>query len=545
MRRAIVAAAAVAAGLAACGPSVTPETADAQAAPFRAACLDGLRGIDLQSATVPELQRAVAKGRLTTAALVDLYLQRIAVFDTGGPKLNSVRALAPDLAAQAAARHTGPLAGVPVLLKDNIGTTDMPTTAGSIALELNVPKHEATIVTKLRDAGAIVMGKTNLSEFANWVDLTMPNGYSSLGGQVIAPYDFESDPYGSSTGSGVAATMAFATLAIGTETSGSIISPSFVHSDVGVKPTLGLVSRYGIIPLAPSFDTAGPIARNVTDAAILLAVIAGVDPNDPVTERFAQSELKGVVPDYAAGLSAGALRGARLGVRSGDAGSDAALDSAQAELGAFDVDAHALFQAALDVLRAQGAEIVALPDPVSASIASSSDVSLAEIPAIPNEFKWSLNEYLATEAGDAVPVETLTDIILFNQQHPDKVKYGQSLLIASNATTGTEFDPVYIASREAARAGAGGWIDTMIDQNDLDAIVGPDFSNISSTAAAGYPNVTVPMGYVGQAPHGLSFAGKPFTEARLLALAYAFEQATHLRRPPTDVNPELAAFCPP
>jgi amidase len=525
----------------ACTQSTALDGPDKAAA---AGCLQTVKGIDLQAVTLPELRKALDQRRLTSADLVDVYLRRIAAFDTGGPKLNSIRTLAPDLRAQAARPHAGALAGIPVLLKDNIGTTDMPTTAGSIALEQNVPKHEATIVGRLRAAGAIVMGKTNLSEFANWVDLTMPNGYSSLGGQVIAPYDFASDPYGSSTGSGVAGTMAFAAVAIGTETSGSVISPSFVHSLAGMKPTVGLVSRYGIIPLAPSFDTAGPMGRHVIDIATLLGVIAGVDPNDPATDAFATSELGGAVPDYVAALRADALRGARLGVRSGDAGSNAALQQPQEENGVVSAEIHTLFAAALDVLRDQGAELVELPDPVSASVASSSDVSIAEIPAIPNEFKWSLNAYLAAEAGDAVPVETLTDIILFNQQHPDKVKYGQGLLIASDATTGTEFDPAYIASREAARNGAQAWIDTMVAQHQLDAIVGPDFSNISSTAAAGYPNVTVPMGYAGQAPHGLSFAGRPFTEARLLALAYAYEQATHLRRPATEVNPELAAFCP-
>lgn len=510
--------------LVACGSSDRAAIAPAGTAQQ---CLQVLNGIDLQTANVPELKAALADGRISSEALVRTYLQRITTFDTDGPRLNAIRMLAPDALAQARNPKPGTLSGVPVLLKDNIGTQDMPTTAGSIALELNFPKSEATLTKKLREAGAIVLGKTNLSEFANWVDLRMPNGYSSLGGQVIAPYDFAADPLGSSTGSGVAGTMAFAALAIGTETSGSIISPAFVHSLVGVKPTLGLVSRYGIIPLAPSFDTAGPMTRSVTDAALLLAVIAGVDPNDAATQRFADSGLKGVVPDYAASLSTTALQGKRLGVRAGEDG------------------VQGVFDAALQVLRDQGAEIVTIDEPLP----TAANVSILELGAIPNEFKLSLNRYLAEQSGEAVPVETLSDIIAFNNQHPDKVKYGQTLLIASDAQTGTEIDPIYLASREAAVRASQLWIDTVMQTLELNAIVAPDFNNISIAAAAGYPNVTVPMGYTvgetgGQAPHGLSFIGEPFTEELLLALAYDYEQATQLRQPPTALNPELRAFCP-
>jgi amidase len=528
MRRAVILPA-ILLWLAACDRStVAPEYEQRAAMPAGTSCLQVLNGIDLQAVTVPELLQAVAQRRLSSADLVGRYLERIAAFDTGGPKLNSIRALAPNALDQARSARAGPLRGIPVLLKDNIGTTDMPTTAGSIALAVNIPKSEATITRKLREAGAIVLGKTNLSEFANWVDLRMPNGYSSLGGQVIAAYDFKADPLGSSTGSGVAGTMAFAALAIGTETSGSIISPAYVHSLVGVKPTLGLVSRFGIIPLAPSFDTAGPMTRNVTDAAVLLGVIAGADvANDPATQRFVDSALQGVVPDYVAALSATALEGKRLGVRSGDVG------------------ASALFDAALAVLREQGATIVEFPDPVSQTIASSSDGSFLEIVAIPNEFKLSLNRYLAEQSGDAVPVETLSDIIAYNDRHPDKVKYGQTLLIASDAQTGSELDPAYVVARDGGIAYASAWIDTVMDANGLDAIVAPDWSNISSTAASGYPNVIVPMGYAGQAPHGVSFAGRAFAEATLLALAYDYEQATRLRVPATVLNPALAPYCPP
>jgi len=519
MTRALACLPALAFILSGCGDS-TPLDERALAGKAAATqCLTVVKGIDLQDATVLELRAALDQGRLKSEDLVGVYLDRIAAFDTAGPKLNSIRALAPDALEQARAADArpGPLQGIPVLLKDNIGTTDMPTTAGSIALELNVPKAEATVTRKLREAGAIVMGKTNLSEFANWVDLDMPNGYSSLGGQVIAPYDFAADPLGSSTGSGVAGTMAFATLAIGTETSGSIISPATVHSLAAVKPTVGLVSRFGIIPLAPSFDTAGPMTRSVTDAAVLLGVIAGVDPQDPATQKFA-----GAVPDYTARLSTTALQGARLGVLEG-------TDPAAG-----------LLPKALEVLKAQGAEIVLIEEPLP----TATNVGLLELGAIPNEFKTFLNAYLAELSGDATPVESLTDIILFNQEHPDKVKYGQRLLIASDATTGVEQDPAAVAAKEGAVRGSQLWIDTVMDDNDLDAIIAADFSTVNLAAAAGYPNVTVPMGYVGPEPHGLSFVGRAFSEEVLLALAYDYEQATRLRRPPTDKNPALRAFCP-
>lgn len=516
--------------LGACGSSGTasaPPLAPPPVAVADALSCDGaLAGIDLQTATAPELQAALKAGRLSSERLVQQSLDRIAALDAAGPALNSVRALAPDALAQARAADArrargeslGPLDGLPVLLKDNIGTTDLPTTAGSIALAGNIPKAEAFITRQLRAGGAIVLGKLNLSEFANWVSLNMPNGYSSLGGQVIAPYDYGADPLGSSTGSGVAGTMAFSTVTVGTETSGSIISPAYVHSLVGLKPTLGLVSRSGIIPLGHSFDTAGPMARTVTDAAALLMVIAGLDPADDASPRF-EAALGGQVPDYLGALSTTALQGARLGVRD------------------FELTEDGLFGEALAVLRAEGAEIVEFTDSDVANL------SLLSLTTITNEFKWYLNDYLANEAGPGLPVSTLTDIILFNAQNTDKVKYGQDLLIASNATTGLALDPVYLASRTAAVTGSQTALDAALADNRLDAIVSSNSGNISVTASAGYPNVIVPMGYEGQAPQGLSFAGAPFSEARLLALAYDYEQASRKRLPPSALNPALRADC--
>lgn len=509
--------------LTACG-SATPPSLAAKADPL--SCGGALGEVDLQTADVQVLQAALAAGRISSERLVQQSLARIAALDAAGPRLNSVRALAPDALEQARAADArrargeslGPLDGIPVLLKDNIGTTDMPTTAGSIALAGNIPKSEATITQRLRAAGAIVLGKTNLSEFANWVSLNMPNGYSSLGGQVIAPYDYAADPLGSSTGSGVAAAMAFATVTVGTETSGSIISPSYVHSLVGLKPTLGLVSRAGIIPLAPSFDTAGPMTRTVTDAAALLSVIAGVDARDAATERL-QAALGGVVPDYLAALSDTALQGARLGVRSTE------------------VAGNVLFSAALDALRAEGAEIIEYEE------ADTAQASILLLGVIPNEFKWHLNTYLRDEAGPGLPVATLTDIIVYNAGFPDEVQYGQDLLIASDAQTGLAVDPVYLAARTAAVTFSEDALETALTENNLDAIVAPNAGNVVLTAVAGYPNITVPMGYAGSAPQGLSFAGAPFSEARLLAFAYDYEQATRLRESPVFINPQLAADC--
>src|SRR4051812_32730987 len=352
------------------------------------------------------------RGRLTSVQLVRAYRRRIAAYDASGAKLNSIRFLNPRSVADARrldrerrrGHVRGPLHGVPVLLKDNYGTRDMPTTAGSIALEGVVPKHDSTVTKRLRRAGAVILGKANLSEFAGWVDLNMPAGYSSLGGQVVNAYDPDFSPSGSSAGSGVASSMAFSGAALGTETSGSILSPSDANSVVGVKTTLGLVSRYGILPLAPDFDVPGPMTRSVRDAAAVLGAIAGPDPKDPATAGAAAH----IPPrgDYTAGLRRGALRGAHL------AYSQDAHDSLAD-------DQRALFDAAITRLRRLGASVV----PVDSRPTENS--GLAEIGAIPNEFKASLNAYLADEMPGA-RVHTLSDIIAFNNQHPDKVKYGQN-----------------------------------------------------------------------------------------------------------------------
>jgi len=515
LRALLVATALLAAGAA---PAVSSEEAD---------CLVQVGGVHLQSSTILEMQEAMSREEdpLTSEELVGRYLERIAFFDTSGPELNSIRELHPEALAQAreldeeraAGIVRGPMHGIPVLLKDNVGTGDMPTTAGSIALAGALPARDAFVAERLREAGAVILGKTNLSEFANWVDLSMPSGYSSLGGQVINAHRFSDTPSGSSSGSGVAASMALTTVAIGSETSGSIISPSWANGVVGVKPTLGLTSRAGVIPLAPSFDVVGPMTRNVTDAAILLGAMTGVDPRDPATEAQAGHVPPGA--DYTPVLDPGRLLGARLGVDPDDRPSGAA---------------GALWDAALDDLRAAGAEIVTID-----LLKEGANVGLTEIAAIPNEFKASLNAYLAENPVPPSGVRTLSDIIEYNEQHPEEVRYGQNLLIASDATPGnmTAGEP----NRLAAVHGARGAIDQAFLRYDLDAVVSFNSQYVNVGAAAGYPTITVPTGYTsgGRLPRNLSFLGMAWDEPELIGFAYAYEQISKRRVPPTAVNTGL------
>jgi amidase len=500
--------------------------APASSAAAAGACVSSVGGLDLQHASIADVQGAMAAGRVSSVKLVKAYEARIAAYDTAGPKLNSIRELNPAALAQAKALDAerrgghvrGPLHGIPILLKDNYGTADQPTTAGSIALEGVVPRHDATVVQKLRDAGAVILGKANLSEFAGWVDLNMPAGYSSLAGQVINAHDPEFSPSGSSAGSGVAASMAFSGATLGTETSGSILSPSDANGDVGVKTTLGLVSRYGILPLAPDFDVPGPIVRSVTDAALVLGAIAGPDSHDPATADAASHIPAG--GDYTKTLKADALRGARL------AYSQDAHDS-------LDDEHRALFDAGIERIRKLGATVV----PVSSF--DSENVGLAEIAAVPNEFKASLNAYLASEMPGA-KVHSLSEIIAYNDQHPDRVKYGQGLLQASDATPGRE--ELFPAQAEPSRDSARQSIDGALTEGNADAILTPGNAHANVGAAAGYPTVIEPLGYTdgGKHPFGIGFLGRAFDEPRLLGYAYAYEQNAHARVVPNAVNPAVA-----
>src|SRR3954468_646665 len=491
-------------------------------APAATECARTVGGIDLQTAALPQIQQAMADGRLTSVQLVEAYLARIAAY----PRLNAIRDLSGTARAQAAALDAeraaghvrGPLHGIPVLLKDNVGTNDEPTTAGSIALEGVVPKDDATITRKLREAGAIILGKANLTEFANWVSLSMPPGWSSLGGQVVNANNF-GDPSGSSAGSGVAASMALADLTIGTETSGSILSPTSANGDVGVKTTLGLVGRFGILPLAPSYDVPGPIVRSVTDAAIMLGAIAGPDPKDPATADAGAHLPPG--GDFTAKLKPDALKGKTL-------------TYAQDDYDNLSDDERALFDAGLTRLQKLGA-----PIQPTRSLGNSKNEGLAEIGGIPNEFKASLNQYLADQDPTA-RVHTLSDIIAYNDAHPDKTKYGQNLLQISDATPGrAELDP---AAAVPTRAGAQGSIDGALAETGAVAVLTPGNDEANIGASAGYPTVMVPLGYTGggRNPYGLGFLGTAYDEPNLLGYAYAYEQASDTRVSPTEVNARLA-----
>jgi amidase len=511
--------------------AVTSTSAQAAAAPLYGDPLVKVAGIDLQKATIPQLQAAMASGRLTSRRLTQAYLDRIAYFDQGCIKINAIRTLTDDALAQADAAdqarkagRTGPLLGIPILLKDNIDTTDADTTAGSIALAGNRPPHDAAVTAQLRAAGAVILGKTNLSEFANWVSLTMPNGFSSLGGQVVNPYT-KGDPSGSSSGSGAGGTLAYAAATFGSETSGSVLSPSAANSMVGIKPTLGVVSRSGIIPLAHSYDTAGPIARDVTDAAVLLSAVSGPDPSDSVFLGAAGSPPPG--HDYTASLKANALQGAQIGYSPGDVSNMTA-------------DAQTVFNRALDDLKAAGATLVPFD-----TLSNSSAGGLTELGGIPSEFKFGIKDYLANEAGPAgdkgrpvLLTDDLTGIVAYNQQHSDRIPYGQDLLIASDLTHGATLDdPSSAATIEAARAN----IDTVFSQNGITAYIGAnaDYANIG--AAAGYPSVDVPIGYTGNGttPMGMQILGQAWTEPMLIGYAYSYEQATHRRVPATVADPGL------
>ena len=517
----------LAAGLCALLAAVVAATAGPAPAASPSGCVSSVGGLDLQHATIADVERAMAARRVTSLQLVDAYRARIAAYDGAGPKLNSIRHLNPKARAEAKALDAerraghvrGPLHGIPVLVKDNYGTHDEPTTAGSIALDGVAPKDDATVVRRLRDAGALILGKANLSEFAGWVDLSMPPGYSSLGGQVINAHDPDFSPSGSSAGSGVAASMAFAGATMGTETSGSILSPSDANGVVGVKTTLGLVSRFGILPLAPDFDVPGPMVRSVTDAAIVLGAIAGPDPRDPATaDAAAHLPPNG---DYTAFLKRDALKGARL------AYSQPAHDN-------LDDEHRALFDAGIARLRKRGATVVAVQ-----SLGGSENSGLAEIGAIPNEFKASFNRYLGEQMPNA-RVHSLSDVIAYNDQHPDKVKYGQNLLQASDATPGSE--ALFGPQADPARASARQSIDGALDEGQADAILTPGNAHANIGAAAGYPTVIEPLGYTngGKDPFGIGFMGRAYSEPQLLGFAYAYEQDAHARVTPNKVNPAVA-----
>jgi len=489
---------------------------------------------ELEEATIADLQAGMKSGKYTSVRLCQLYLARIQAMDKTGPNLHAVIETNPDalsVAAQLdaerkAGKLRGPLHGIPVLIKDNIATGDkMLTTAGSMALATGPAPRDAFIAKKLRDAGAVILGKTNLSEWANFRSTHSVSGWSGRGGQCRNPYATDRNPCGSSSGTGSAISANFATVGIGTETDGSIVCPSGANSLVGLKPTLGLVSRAGIIPIAHSQDTAGPMCRTVSDAAILLGAIAGVDPADPATAQQPNSPS-----DYTTSLDPNGLKGARIGVARGAFGNP---------------EGDRLNNAAIAVLKAQGATIV---DPVE--IPHLKDYGDQEYTVLLYEFKNDLNAYLAG-LGAASPMKTHADLIAYNEAHKDTelTYFGQEIFTQAQEK-GPLTDDAYVeALAHCRRMSRAEGVDLAFAKDKLDAIVAPtggpawlidlvngDCSgaggNSSMAAVAGYPTITVPVGYSYGLPVGMSFIGKPWTEATLIKFAYAYEQAAKARKPP-------------
>lgn len=492
-------------------------------------------GFELEELSIPELQEAMASGRYTSRRLVELYLQRIEEIDQHGPALRSILAINPDalriadeLDAERQERGPrGPLHGIPVVLKDNIDTADrMSTTAGALALEGSIAPQDAHVVAQLRAAGAVILAKTNLSEWANFRSTNSSSGWSALGGQTRNPYALDRSPCGSSSGSGVAVSANLAAAAVGTETDGSVVCPASANGIVGIKPTVGLVGRGGIIPISHTQDTAGPMARTVTDAAILLTAMTGRDPRDLATDAAVDKAR-----DFAAGLDAGALDGARVGI-------------SRARHFGYSPDADRLVEAAIEVMKAQGAVIV---DPVE--IPTVDQLGECELEVLLYEFKDGLNAYLAT-LGPGARVRSLSDLIAFNEQQAARSMpfFGQERLVMAEER-GPLSSSDYLAHLDNCRRWAGPeGIDAVISRHRLDALVAPTISpawpidlvngdhylgaSSSPAAVAGYPNITVPAGEAFGLPVGISFFGAAWTDAKLIRLAYAFEQATRHRRPP-------------
>jgi amidase len=519
----------------------------------------------VENRTIGDLSQALAAGETTAMGLVDAYLARIAAYDRAGPRLNAVREVNPDahaIAAQSDAADRAqrrPLEGIPILIKDNIATADAQhTTAGSLALEDATAKDDATVVKLLRKAGAVILGKANLTEFANIIAIDMPAGYSSLGGQVKNPYAPELNdkgvpivpPGGSSSGSAVAVAAGLAAAAIGTETSGSLLSPASQNGIVTVKPTVGLISRAGIVPIAHSQDTAGPLTRTVHDAAVLLNVLAAADPLDTATAELRRPA------DYTSFLDKDGLKGARIGVPSDP--SDPANDFYYGQLAE---RAATVMREAIAVLEDEGAMIVRANIPTGGWIGgpgtemailnrnpeSATKNQPARRPVVfVYELKHDLNLYLRDWAADT-GMASLADIVAFNTEHAERaLRFGQDIFLAAEATRGDLSELEYVSGRQMdLRASRTLGLDAYMDEYRLDAVLFPAATGVSIAAKAGYPSVQVPAGFVAGVrdketpdyPYGATFTGRAWSEPILLRLAYAFEQATKARRPPPNLPP--------
>ena len=490
---------------------------------------------ELEEMSLAEMQQAMQSGKYSSRSLVEKYVDRINDVDKRGPTLNSVIELNPDAESIAATLDKerkergvrGPLHGVPILIKDNIDSADqMRTTAGSLTLLPSRPLQDAFVTKKLRDAGAVILGKTNLSEWANIRSTKSSSGWSGRGGQTKNPYVLDRNPCGSSSGSGAAPAANLCAAAIGTETDGSVVCPSNANSLVGIKPTLGLISRAGIIPIAHSQDTAGPMGRTVADVAAILGALTGEDPRDPVTRESRGKSFT----DYTRFLDPKALSGARLGVVRKNFGFNDRVDRLMNDL--------------IAEMKRKGAVVI---DPVAIPTAGKFDDS--ELEVLLFELKADLNAYLAT-LGPQAPVKTLKDVIEFNEKNRDREMpyFGQDLFIKAQEK-GPLTSPAYLkALKKNHLMSRTQGIDLVLKQHRLDALIAPtggpawptDLVNgdhftggySTASAVAGYPHITVPAGYVFGLPVGISFFAGAYSEPKLISIAYAFEQATKARRPP-------------
>ncbi|HEY4900761.1 MAG TPA: amidase [Terriglobales bacterium] len=512
-----------------------PELLSSQ--PNPAAAQDtGVPRFELDEASIATLQLGLKSGEYTSKKLVEMYLSRIEAIDRHGPSLNAVIEINPDAAAIAdqvdaerkAKGPRGPLHGIPVLIKDNIATADkMQTTAGSLSLVGSIPPHDSAVAAKLRAAGAVILGKTNLSEWANLRSSHSTSGWSGRGGLTKNPYALDRNPSGSSSGSGTAVASNLCAVAVGSETDGSIVSPSNNCGLVGIKPTVGLIARTGIIPISHTQDTAGPMTRTVADAAALLSILTGVDGRDPATAAATGH----IEPDYTKFLDKDGLRGARIGVVRKYAG--------------FNTDVDSLFDEAIGAMKHAGAEII---DP--AEIPTIGKFDDAELLVLLYEFKDDLNRYLAW-LGASTQVHTMKDVIEFNDDHRDQEMpyFGQDLMVQSEAK-GPLTTPEYVkALDDCRRQSRTEGIDAVMDKFKLNALIAPtggpawttDLLNGDHTvggsstlaAVAGYPNINVPMGFTFGMPVGISFFGRAWSEPTLIRLAYAYEQLTNARKPPS------------
>jgi len=489
----------------------------------------------MEEYSIDQIQEKMENGELTARKIIEDFLNRIQDVDKSGPKVNAIMEINPDALDIADSldkerknkKVRGPLHGVPVIIKDNIETADkMMTTAGSLALEGHVASQDSFIVQKLRDAGAIILAKANLSEWANFRSTRSSSGWSSRGGQTLNPYVLNRSPCGSSSGSAVAVAANLCTVAIGTETDGSVICPAQINSVVGIKPTVGLVSRSGIIPISHTQDTAGPMGRTVRDAVILLNALVGKDIQDNIT----LDQPHDIPKDYSEFLDKDGLKGARIGVARNFFGKNENVDN--------------LMEQAIETMKNLGAEII---DPIE--ITTLKDFGPSEFQVLLYDFKNDLNEFLTTISSNCKN-RSLKDIIDFNKEHSEKMMpyFGQELLIKAEEkgplTSKEYLEALEKCDKYARKEG----LDKLLVENKLDAIIAPSggiawpidwvngdhFTGGSSSAAAvaGYPNITVPLGYVWGLPVGISFFGGAFQESVLIKIAYAFEQATKVRQPP-------------